>query len=1041
MKKNCYKIKVQFLRICCVLGLQLCFLSTIALSQSTTVNGSITDEQTSETLPGVNLIVKNTTTGTATNADGEYELVVSSLNDTLVVSYVGYETLEVPINGRTVIDVEMAAQAAFGEDFIVVGYGTQRKETLTGSISAVGGDDMQKAPSLNVTNSLQGRLPGLVAISPTGEPGNDNSMLRIRGGNTLGDNSPLVIIDGISNRDLARIDPSSIESITVLKDASAAIYGSQAANGVILVTTKRGVAGEPQITVNLNQGWSTPSVLPEMADAASYAQMINEIKMYNNEDPAYSQEDIQKYADGSAPWTHPNTDWFDETIKSQSPQRYGNISLGGGSERVNYYSSLGYSYQDGIFKKSATNYSQFNLRTNLDAVVTDYITASLDVAARREDRNYPGSTGLNGFATNNWWALNRAYPYLPAYWPTGEPGPDVEYGTNPVVTTTGATGYVNNKRYVLQTNLKFDIKIPWVENLLFTADANVDKTFDNNKQFTQPWTVYTWDGQTRDENDTPVVVPGSRGVSDARLSQSMFDGTRTTLKGLLNYNTSLGDRNNIGALFGAERVEGDYMNFSAYRRYFTSTAIDQMFAGGDELKDNSGSAGHDARQSFFGRLNYDYDLKYMAEVVFRYDGSYIFPEGNRWGFFPSLSLGWDMAAEDFWKENLSFINHFKLRGSWGQTGNDRVAPYQYMDTYGYSGTYVFNQSEPHNAVNQIRTPNPDITWEVADQKNIGVDGELLNGKFTFSGDYFNNVRSNILWWRNASIPNSTGLSLPQENFAEVANSGFELLLGYNEYLENFRYAISVNGAYSKNVINNWDEPDGAPDHQISTGRPMGSQLYYNATGIFRDQQHVDSYPHMAGARPGDIIFEDVNGDGEINGDDRIRMDKSDLPTFTGGMNIDVGYKGFDASFLIQGAAGAVRAFREFSGEAGNFRMDNVKGRWTPDNPDATKPRAWNRSAEYWMTDGAPNNTYWVRNTDYMRLKSVNIGYSLPQSFTQRVGIGSLRVYASGENLLTLSGIKDFDPESPSNADDRSIWVNSQVYPSNKTVNFGMTLTF
>ncbi|MEX2397114.1 MAG: TonB-dependent receptor plug domain-containing protein, partial [Balneolales bacterium] len=283
MKKNCYKIKVQFLRICCVLGLQLCFLSTIALSQSTTVNGSITDEQTSETLPGVNLIVKNTTTGTATNADGEYELVVSSLNDTLVVSYVGYETLEVPINGRTVIDVEMAAQAAFGEDFIVVGYGTQRKETLTGSISAVGGDDMQKAPSLNVTNSLQGRLPGLVAISPTGEPGNDNSMLRIRGGNTLGDNSPLVIIDGISNRDLARIDPSSIESITVLKDASAAIYGSQAANGVILVTTKRGVAGEPQITVNLNQGWSTPSVLPEMADAASYAQMINEIKMYNNE--------------------------------------------------------------------------------------------------------------------------------------------------------------------------------------------------------------------------------------------------------------------------------------------------------------------------------------------------------------------------------------------------------------------------------------------------------------------------------------------------------------------------------------------------------------------------------------------------------------------------------------------------------------------------------------------------------------------------------------------------------------------------------------
>lgn len=1004
----------------------------VTQAQQSTVQGRVIDAQTEEPLPGVNILIEGTTTGTVTDDDGNFELNVSDLSSTLIITYIGYNRIEIPLEGRVNIDIEMTPQVIEGRDLVVVGYGTQEKETLTGAVSAVEGGELIKTPTVNVTNNLAGRLPGLQVVTETGEPGNDNSIMRIRGASTLGDNSPLIVVDGIPGRELARINPNSIESINVLKDASAAIYGSKAANGVILVTTKRGSVGAPQISIDFNQGWSAPTVIPDMADAASYAQMINEIKMYTNQDPVYSDEDIQKYADGSNPWTHPNTDWFDEVIKPLSPQTMANVSLSGGSETVRYFTSLGYRYQDGIFYDSATNYSQVNIRSNIDATVTENITINLGLAARQEDRS--NAAAMRG-ARNNWWALNRQYPYLPAYWPTGEPGPDVEYGTNPAVTTTNTPGYENDKRYGLEGTLQLDVIIPAVDGLSFSADVNIDKVIDNNKFFIKPWVLYTWDGNTRDDAGVPVLEGAERGVPEPQLEQYMRDASTTTIKGLLNYATTFRKMHNIEMLIGAEQITGDAMNFSAFRRNFPSAKIDELFAGGEELRSNTGSSSHQAQQSLFSRLNYNYALRYMIEFVFRYDGSFVFPEDDRWGFFPGVSLGWDVAAEKFW--NLDFINQFKLRGSWGRTGNDRVTPYQYMETFGYSGDYIFNINDVYKQVNQTRTPNRNITWEVADQKNIGFDSELFDGRIQFSAEYFYETRSNILWWRNAAIPQHTGLTLPQENFAKVRNSGVDMQLSFRGVLEDFNYAITLSGDYAKNKILDWDEPEGRPEYQRSEGRPMGSQLYYNAIGIFSDREHVESMPSHPEARPGDIIFEDVNGDGIIDGNDRIRIDKTDMPTLTGGLNVDLGYRNFDASFLIQGAGGAARAFREFSGEAGNFRMDNVIGRWTPDNVDADKPRAWNRSASYWMTDGQPNNTYWVRNTDYLRLKSLNIGYTLPVDF---VGANNLRIYVSGQNLLTLTSIKDFDPESPSQSD-QSIWVNSQVYPHNKTYNLGMTINF
>jgi len=1017
-----------------------CSLFSFA-QQMITVTGNVSAEN-NVPLPGVSVNVKGSSTGTITDAAGKFSIRVNE-GTTLVFSFVGYEENQVVVNSeKSAAHIQMVAGSSTLNDVVVVGYGTQKKTTLTGAVVAVNGDELQKSAAPNVSNSLVGRLPGLVVVTRTGEPGNDASLLRIRGVNTLGDNSPLVVVDGIPNRDLNRIDPATIESITVLKDASAAIYGSQAANGVILVTTKRGRSGKPQIQINLTQGWNQPTVLPKMADAANYAQMINEIKLNLGQPAKYTPEDIQKYKDGSDPWGHPNTDWFKATIKPWSLQQYASVTLSGGNDRIKYFVSGGTNYEDGIFYNSATFYKQGNFQSNLDAKISDNIHLSADLSGREQDNHYPGANGAGsgGGALNTWWALNRQYPYLPAYWPNGLPGPDVEYGQNPVVTTTDATGYQLDKTYILQSNLKLDINIPWVKGLSVSGNVSFDKNILNHKQFEKPWYVYTWDGLTYDANQVPVLVKGMRGVTDARLWQGMLDGSSTTVKGLINYQHSIGERHNIKVLLGAERTSGDSSMFNAYRRYFTSTAIDQMFAGGNLLKDNSGAATHSSRLSYFGRFNYDYEGKYLAEFVFREDGSFIFPEGSQYGFFPGVSLGWRVSQENFWKNNIPVVNELKIRGSWGRTGNDRIAPYQYAANYSYNGTYTFNQNTVVNTTNQIRTPNPNITWEVADQTNIGFDAQMFDGKVSLSADYFYNKRSNILWWKNASVPSSTGLSLPQQNFAKTANQGFEFVVGYNNHIGDFTYGISFNGSYAKNKILFWDETPGIPAYQQSTGHPMNSMLYYHAIGIFRDQAAVDKYPHWDGAQPGDVVFEDVNGDGAINGLDQVRDYKTDIPTFTAGASLNLGYKNFDLSLLVQGAAGAERAYTEFSGEAGNFRMENVTGRWTPDNMDAKKPRAWNRSAQYWMTDGWPNNTYWVRSSDYIRLKNLQIGYSLPAKMMKKIGIDGLRIYASGLNLLTLTSFKDFDPEAP-NSDPNSIWVNSEVYPLNKNLSFGLTVTF
>ena len=992
------------------------------------ITGSVVNALTNAPMADVSIVVKGNTSGGVTDANGKYSIRASG-TDALVFSFIGFETQEVAVGDRTVINVVLKESTTrLGEVVVNVGYGVQKKATITGAISTVSGSKLEQSPAINVTNSLAGQLPGLTVVSQSGEPGNDASILRIRGSNTLGDNSPLVVVDGIANRSIEGLDPANIETITVLKDASAAIYGTEAANGVILVTTKRGKSGKPKIGLTLNQGWSSPTVVPEMADAATYAQLENEIDTYRGSALRYTAEDIQKYKDGSDPWTHPNTSWYGDLLKSSARQNYANLSLSGGNESLKYFVSIGTNYQDGIYKQSSTYFTKSNFRSNLDAKVSKDIRLSFDIAGRQEYRHFSPRSASTIFANGR-----QSSPLLPAYWPNGLPGPDIEAGNNPVVTATDKIGYDHDKRYFMQSNMRLDINIPWVKGLSIVGNASIDKNIQNQKIWIHPWTLYSWDGKTFDADNKPVLLGTSKGVSDARLTQNMADNQLTTLNALINYDRSINDKHNIRVLLGIEKTVGDSMDFNAFRRYYVSQAIDQLFAGGNLDKDNGGTASSVARLSYFGRFNYDYLGKYLAEFVFRRDGSYIFPEAKRFGFFPGVSLGWVISKENFWEKGLSFLNYFKIRGSWGQTGNDRISPYQFLSSYAFipANTYVLNQVVEQNSLGETRIPNPNVTWEIANQSNIGFDGELLDGKIKFSADYFYNLRTNILWQRNASVPTTTGLTLPQENIGKVSNQGFEFQVGYNNKVGDFFYSVSVNGGAQKNRIEFWDEAPGAPDYQKSTGHPMNSVLLYNAIGIFKDDAAVAAYPHWAGARPGDIIFEDVNKDDKIDGLDLVRSFKTEIPTFQGGVNIDLGYKGFFASIFVQGATGAAREHLTYSGDVGNFSMDDVIGRWTPDNPGASKPRTWNRDDQYWSLNSGINNTYWLRNNDYIRLKNARVGYNLPETVIKKLGIDGLSIYLSGFNLLTMTKLTTFDPET----------IGDDAYPPNKVYNIGLNVTF
>ncbi|CAL1521546.1 TonB-dependent receptor [Chitinophaga sp. MM2321] len=988
--------------------------STAQNASPGSIKGVVTDAEGRQ-LPGVNIKVQGTTTGTASDVSGKFSLQAAG-NSVLIFSFLGYTTREEPVNGRDQINVILQQESRTLGDVVVVGYGSQKRVNVIGSVATINSKDLTAAPVANISNAIAGRLPGAVVQQSNGEPGNDGAAILIRGQATLGNNTPLVVVDGIPGRSLNSINPQDVESINILKDAAAAIYGSRAANGVILVTTKSGKKMPLSVNYSFFQGSLSPTRLPKMADAATYAQMLREAQSYANVDESnmkYSKEDVEKFRSGNFPWTHPNTNWFDAALAKNTGTRNHNVALNGGNEAVNYYVSFGTQKDDGIFKNSATAYERYNMKARVDAKVNEFITLGLDINGVQENKEYPSVS-----ADFNFEGVVKSLPTTPALYPNGSPGPDLGYGQNPVVTSGNLTGFDNTKRYQANTMFTATVKIPGVKGLTVSSYYAYDLNLGQRKLFQKPWTLYQLDesaylsaGNTGVEDGSDFLTGIVKGTSEPWLRNFSDNAATKTFNIKTEYTRSF-DQHNLNLFVAYETSEYEGKGFEAYRRYFISDQLPYLFAGGDEEKNNNEWVSIDARKNYFGRLSYDYKETYLFQFSYRRDGSLRFSkESGRWGNFPSVLMGWKVSNENFWKDNVKFVDFLKLKASWGQLGNDLVQPFQYLSTYSLSNGYVIGGDRSYyTGLSQAGASNPAITWEVANVYNAGIESMLFNSKMRFDLDFFFQRRNNILVKRNASVPDFTGIQLPDENFGIVDNKGFELALGYTDHAGDFSYSVNGNVAFARNSVVEFDEPARKVPWQVRTGHPQGTALLYKAIGIFRDQAQVDATPHVSGARPGDIIIEDYDNDGEITTDDRILYPKTTNPEITYGFSFNVTYKNFSLSGLVQGAGNAMRRmYFDLQGFAGNYFAYDAEGRWTPDNIDADKPRAFDRNDAYWRDNYL--TSYSFQNAAYARLKNLQLTYNVPEHIRSRIRLRDAQLYVSGQNLLFLySGNKMADPE-------------------------------
>ena len=729
-----------------------------------------------------------------------------------------------------------------------------------------------------------------------------------------------------------------------------------------------------------------------------------------------------------------------ETLsKPGPPQNRHNLQISGGSPDFRYMASLGYVDQDAYYKNSATFYKQYNGRVNLDANINKYINAKVGLLARREDRNFPTESAGAIFRM-----LMRGRPTEPEVWPNGKPGPDIENGQNPYVITTNATGFDHQPTDFLQANGSVEITNPWVDGLKLTLMASVDHSRGERKRWQTPWELYYWDRISYEADGvTPLLEPAVRSnFTDPRLTQSSNQVLNTNLTAMLGYSKSFGEHN-LNTLVGVTKEEFTGSGFFAFRRNYISAAVDQLFAGGADQQNTGGSGYERARLGYYGRVQYDYQEKYLAEFIWRYDGSYIFPEDGRFGFFPGILAGWNISNESFF--NVPGIDFLKIRGSYGEMGNDQVffngalQEFAYLSTYGF-GSYPIN-GQVVNTLRETVLANPSFTWERAKNTNVGLDATLFNGKIDLVFEYFNNTRDQILIQETGSTPASSGINslLPPVNAGEVENSGFEFNIAYNGNINNkLRFRAGINAGYAKNEVIFLDEVPGIPDYQKLEGKPIGAYLVYESDGVFRDQAAIEAntvdYSGVTGQLiPGDMRFKDLNGDGKIDADDQIRLEENVTPTFNFGATLDIQYMGFDLTALIQGATGASFRIQTESGDIGNFLKHFHDNRWSIENPSSEHPRLASRGDTYYTGGNFGNNTYYLFSKDYVRLKNIELGYSLPRVFLDKLKIKGLRVYVNGLNLFTIAAQDIFDPESENSA--------GTNYPQARVLNTGLNLTF
>lgn len=1002
----------------------------VAGATQITVTGKVTDHK-GEPLPGVSIKLKGTTKGVTTDSEGRYTIHTVDENGTLVFSYIGFASQEITVSGRTAINVMLEEQSAGLNGVVVVGYGTQRKGNVTGSIATVNSADITKAPIASTANALAGRLPGLIALQSSGRPGADAARLSIRG---FGD--ALVIVDGIE-MDFRFLDANQIESISILKDASASIYGARAGNGVILVTTKRGTSGKPMFTVNTSQTYQGITVMPKPVSAGQYAELTREAHLNAGKPDAtapFTEEQVQQYYDGTDP-LFPNTNWYNELIRSWAPQQQHNLSIRGGSESVKYYGFLGYLNQETIFRNNGGDYKRYNFQSNIDAKILDNLSLELTVASIIEDQNFP-QISLESGEASAWGYFWNTLPIYPAHLPDPSKVPFADgngTGGAHVVSNSDIAGYNNTDGQSLRGSLALNYRFKFIEGLSARAFVNYAANYSANRVFVKPVTLYTYDPASE-----VYTVAGSFG-SKAFLNVRDDKSRTLTVQYSLRYDKTIAQHHQITALGLYEAIDfkGDWI--SAGRKDYLTPSLDQLYAGSTVGATNNGSASEMGRISYVGRLNYAYKSKYLLETILRADASAKFPAVSRWGYFPSVSLGWRVSEESFMK-GLSFIDNLKLRASYGAAGNDGIGNFQYLSGYQLSSLPYIIAEGPQQGLVSKGLPNPYMTWEEIRTYNAGLDFSFLNRKIYGEIDVFRRNRSGILANRATTLPTSFGSALPPENLNSLNDRGFEVNIGTTGHRGELYYNISGNISWSRARWDHYEEPDFTDPDQLRingrSGHWTDRQFGYLSDGIFTTQDEIDKLTFdqdqrgNTTLRPGDLRLKDVNGDQVLDWKDQVEIGQGTTPHWMAGFNADLKYRNFDFSALFQGAMGHSTYITFVQGK--NFPSYVYEERWTPENN--------NRDALVPRLGGAGTNNYYVdsryKKAGYLRLKTVALGYSLPKNILSRLRMNQIRFYAAATNILTFNRLKeyDIDPEAPTSEGGR-------YYPQQKTISFGANVSF
>ncbi len=998
--------------------------------QSKQVSGIVRDIN-GESLIGVSVTIKGTSAGVVTDVNGKYTINAEA-GTTIEFSYLGYKKVSVSFSGQSPLDVTMDEDAQSLGEVIVVGFGTQKKLNLTGAISAIDNEQLNKVSTPNLANAMAGKLPGLRVLQRNGEPGSYASDVDIRG---FG--GALFVIDGVIRTDYNRIDPNDVESISILKDASAAVYGLKAANGVVLITTKKGQVGKTSINFTGTYGFSQPSNAPSTLNVYEQAVLTTESAINTGQIPTYSKEELEKLK-----LNPEGTDWKALTMNDRAPQQHYNLNITGGTEKSRYFISTGTYMEDGLWKSDDLKYKRYNLRSNLTVEVLKGLNASVNIGGMMENK-YAPLTGTFDILKSIWMHMPNQPAYAnnnPEY--LSDPG----YTWNPIAfADADISGYSNFTRRNFQGTGMLEYEVPFVQGLKAKLMYSYDYWVNRQKNFRKKFALYTYDPEKDMYNAKYANNPSS-------LFQNCWEAQSSDLQFFMNYERTFGVHS-VKGMLGVQQTITSGDNFWASRD-FSMDALDQLFAATMNPQVGVNTGKNDLYKNivrgYIGRINYDYASKYLIELSGRYDGSSRFPSNSRWNFFPAVSAGWRLSEENFIKNNVSFISNLKLRGSYGQMGDENASDFQFVPGFTYPDGYYLFGGTPVAGLKDKGAINPNITWYTVTTSDIGLDLSLWNGLLSAAFDVFQRDRDDLLATRALSLPGTVGVGLPQENLEQDRTRGFEIELGHRNSVGDFNYNFSGNITYTRTK---WIYREQAPQgNSVERYRYNLNNRYndiwwgYNYVGTITSLNQSYLLPVHDGkgnstALPGDKIMEDKNQDGVIDDWDVTPLCNNSRPLLNYGFTIDLSWKGFDLNALFQGASLYNVKYAEQLDHPlswGRNGLDMFMDRWHKedmfDPASAWVPGTFPTTGNSWGFNGA-DSKFRIHDITYLRLKSLELGYTLPSDLTQKARIDKARFFINGFNLFTYSTVnKIIDPEQ--NAGD---W--GYTYPIMRNYNIGVSVTF